>query len=302
MLREEFPDFVFSNKILCTETEISMTNDLGLELVDRDRIYSFAVIIRAKESVSIYDTVLAGNYRTIDEKALLDEVRAQLGAFRKPVPMPEGELLTVAIVSSESIAKISEALNGKFLGRGSSIFADKLNTAAFNESLSVTINRCAENEPSCFFDAEGVQLQDDRLYLIENGVIKRGYANKDTASQFSVTAPGCASGEYDDVPGLDYAMLCLEPGDKTLRELTNGGKCVMIAVASGGDWTVDGDFASPVQLGYLIENGKLVGKLPEFGISGNIYELFGKDYIGVTKDRPYANEHYLVTKMKISGK
>ncbi len=53
---------------------------------------------------------------------------------------------------------------------------------------------------------------------------------------------------------------------------------------------------------YLIKNGKLVGKLPEFGISGNIYELFGKDFMGVSKDRPLMNEHYVILKMKISGK
>lgn len=140
----------------------------------------------------------------------------------------------------------------------------------------------------------------DKLYLIENGVIKRGYADKDTANRYPITAPGSAAGEYDDVPNLGNAKLSVEPGNKTLWELTNGGKCVLVAVASGGDWTSDGDFASPVQLGYLIENGRLVGKLPEFGISGNIYEIFGKDYAGVSKDRPWMNEHYLITKMKIT--
>jgi PmbA protein len=299
-LSEEFPDFVFSNKILCAEIENSITNDLGLELIDRDRIYNFAVIIRAKESASIFDTWLGGNYRIFDEKALLGEVREQLCAFRKPAALPEGAVIPVAIASSEMMGKFTEALNGKFLGLGSSIFADKLNKAAFNESFSLMIDKRAENDYSSFFDAEGVQLPGDRLHLIENGVIKRGYADKDTTSRYSGTAQGSAAGEYDDVPNLGYARLSIEPSLKTLAELTNSGKCVLIAVASGGDWTNDGDFASPVQLGYLIENGRLVGKLPEFAVSGNIYELFGKNFAGVSKDKPWMNEHFLITKMKIT--
>jgi PmbA protein len=300
-LREEFPDFVFSNKILCSEIELTITNDLGLELIDRDRIYSFAIVIRAKESVSIFDTFLGGNYRTFDEKSVLADARAQLSVFRKPVPLPDAETLPVVIAPSEMLGKFTEALNGKLLGLGSSIFTDKVGKAVFSDSFSLLIDKRAENDPHCFFDAEGVQLPGDKQYLIENGVIQRGYADKDTARRYAVSVPGSAGGEYDDVPSLTYARLAIEPGEKTLLELTGSDKCVYIVVASGGDWTNDGDFASPVQLGYLLENGKLIGKLPEFGVSGNIYELFGKNYIGVSKDRPWSNEHFLITRMKISG-
>lgn len=298
-LRLEFPDFVFSNKILCTETEISISNDQGLSLVDKDRIYSFGVIVRAKESISIFDTFLQGNYRTFNENALLADARAQLSVFRTPAALPEGEELPIAVAASEVMGKFVEALNGKFLGLGSSIFAEKLNTAAFNEGLSVVIDKCAVDDTACFFDAEGVQLTGDKLHLIENGVVKRGYADKTAASRYPVSTPGSAAGEYDDVPNLEYARLSLEPGNRTLLELTNGGKCIFVAVASGGDWTNDGNFASPVQLAYLIDNGKLVGKLPEFGISGNIYEIFGENYAGVSKDKPWMNERYLITRMRI---
>ena len=58
-------------------------------------------------------------------------------------------------------------------------------------------------------------------------------------------------------------------------------------MASGGDTTPDGHFATPVQMSYLLENGKFVGRLPELNISGNFYDLLGKDYIGAVRGDPH---------------
>ena len=64
------------------------------------------------------------------------------------------------------------------------------------------------------------------------------------------------------------------------------GKAVYVVVASGGDATPDGHFATPVQMAYLMEGGKLVGRLPDLSISGDFFDMFGKDYIGTVHDDP----------------
>ena len=33
-------------------------------------------------------------------------------------------------------------------------------------------------------------------------------------------------------------------------------------------------------MAYLLEDGKLVGRLPELNIGGDFYDLLGKDYLG----------------------
>ena len=57
-------------------------------------------------------------------------------------------------------------------------------------------------------------------------------------------------------------------------------------LASGGDTTPDGHFATPVQMAYLMENGKLVGRLPELNIGGNFFDLLGKGFLGAVQDEP----------------
>jgi PmbA protein len=161
-----------------------------------------------------------------------------------------------------------------------------MKTAVFSTGFSVLVDNRPKAGLPVFFDTEGVQLPDDRLYLIEKGVLKAGYGDKFTADRYPGTPAGCAESDYDDAPSLGTPSLTIEPSGKTLKELAAGEKCILIAVSSGGDWNNEGRLALPVQLGYLCENGQLVGKLPEFNVSGSLYDLFGKDFAGVTADRP----------------
>ena len=81
------------------------------------------------------------------------------------------------------------------------------------------------------------------------------------------------------------------------------GKAVYVAVTSGGDMTPDGTLGLPVMLAYLYEDGKLLGTLPEFSLSGSLFDVFGKDYLGAAENDifSFANkEKVLVTKFKFN--
>jgi len=73
----------------------------------------------------------------------------------------------------------------------------------------------------------------------------------------------------------------------------------LIAIASGGDFTPDGKFATPVQVSYLTDGVKLLGRLPELTIKGSLFDFFGRDFIGVSSDKLYlsGNERMLVTRL-----
>ncbi len=111
---------------------------------------------------------------------------------------------------------------------------------------------------------------------------------------------GNASCGYDDVPMLGGCLLNIEKSNKTLKELLDGRLGLVVHVSSGGDFTAAGDYAAPVQLAYLTDGEKLIGRLPECNISGNIFDLLGKDYIGYSKDKDLMDHYMFVTKVKIS--
>jgi PmbA protein len=299
-LRAEFPNFIFSNKIKLTEVEEVLQNDSGTELKFIDSEVSVVLIIKHVDSANIYDTFIVGNERTFDGNAILRDARMQLNVFNIEAKLPKGEYLPVIVSLFNVGRKVIESLNGERLGRGTSIFKDKIGTKTFHEDFSLYAYRGEEAILSSFFDNEGSTLENEQIALIEDGVILRGYTDKKTAKEFGVPNTASAGGNYDEVPGLSGVSLSIKPCKKNLEHLIEGKTAVYVVIMSGGDCTNEGDFASPVQMSYLMKDGKLVGRLPEFSVSGNIYDIFGKDYIGYSSDKSYFGDHALVTKLKIT--
>ena len=77
---------------------------------------------------------------------------------------------------------------------------------------------------------------------------------------------------------------------------------ILVTVTAGGDYTSEGLFAAPVQMAYLTDGARILGRLPEFSVSGSIYDIFGTDFIGVSTDTPFSHEHLTVIRMKVNQK
>ena len=61
---------------------------------------------------------------------------------------------------------------------------------------------------------------------------------------------------------------------------------------------VNGDFAMPVQCALLSDGEKILGKLPPFTMSSNLFDMFGKDFIGVGCDNPIYNDKQILFRVK----
>lgn len=299
-LREEYPQFILSNKINWTETVFRLRNDQGLDYEDRDAATSVALLLRAQESVNIFDTGLFFLYRELDPQALLDDIRQRLNAYLHPVPLPDSARLPVILDLEPFGRALERDLNGQKLHRGASLFSEKMGQKCFSETFTISVDRSREMVLTPFFDTEGSVLPGNVLPLIENGVIRRGYADKKCAAEFSVDNTSCAGGAYDSVPDLTASALAVRPTGKTLVEILEDRPAVLIDTASGGDTTPDGNFASPVQCAYLYQSGRLVGRLPEFSVRGSLFDLFGDQYLGCSTDKPFFPSHALVVEMDIS--
>jgi PmbA protein len=119
---------------------------------------------------------------------------------------------------------------------------------------------------------------------------------------FDFELTGSADGDFDSVPNLNYETFVVEPSQKTAKEILGGRKAVIIIEAGGGDFTPDGKYASPVQLSYLYEGGELIGRLPQLNINSHVYDMYGKDFLGVPKDSILGlrDKDGMVMNMKIS--
>lgn len=298
ILQREYPQFLLSNKMSLTETCVSLTNDAGLNYVNYDKTVDAGLLVKHRESVNVIDSCIMYFSREYDFDGMLKEARSSLDGYLAKCALPS-ERLPVILLQDEMLGKFTESLNGETIGRGISLFQDKLKTKVFHEDFSLCQNRSDDQYHVPFFDMEGTVSEGDRFTLIEKGVIKDVFTDKKNAKAFSLPLTGAAGGQYDDVPSLSGPALKVSYGSRTLKELLSGELAVLAVIMSGGDYTNSGDFAAPVQDAYLTDGERILGRLPELNISGNLYEMFGKDYLGCSGDKPFMSSHLLAIRMKV---
>ena len=192
-------------------------------------------------------------------------------------------------------------LSGLSVGSKSSLFAEKINEKVFSDNFTLYQDKDPEEKMRAFFDTEGAVNENYKYTLIENGKILTPYTDKKMAKMFNLHHTGCAGGAYDGVPTLGGFSYTIKESEFSLNELLKGEKGIFVLFAAGGDFTPDGKFGTPVQVSFLMENGKLIGKLPELQISSHIYDMFGQDFRGVSNDNinDLTTDKYLVIDMNV---
>lgn len=303
ILRTEFSDFIFSNKVNITEIETKLFNDIGLNLTHRDRVIISQLIIKEKKSVNIFDAFAVNIDRQYNREKLLNIIGETLTAYKNEVKLPfEGKQPVVFMAFDQlPIKKLIEELNGYKVGTGASLFKDFIGKKKFNENF--TLYQSVEEEDLTeheFFDAEGTINEGNKYGLIVDGRIISPYTDKKTANQFDLPLTGSASAEYDKVPSLAPRNFKVASSNKKLKELLNGKLAVAVLIASGGDFTAEGVFGTPVQLAFLTDGEKLIGRLPELTISGELYTMFGQDYIGRSEDNAFLGQKALAFNLNVN--
>lgn len=287
-LRSEFPDFIFSNNIVIKENETELSNNKGLDLNSKDRMVIGEIIIKEKDSVNVFDAFSVYIERTYNGEEILSTTRDILNAYKKKVDLPFVGPMPVVFLKGDTLPflKLIRELDGYKVGTGASLFSDFIGKEKFNENFSFYQSAREDDKTEVdFFDAEGVINQDFKYALIKNGKIISPYTDKKTAAQFNLPLTGSAVSEYDKVPSLGSTNYTLDSSGKTLKQLLDGQLAVFSFIASGGDFSQDGVFGTPVQLGFLTDGEKLLGRLPEIKLSGELYQMFGPGFKGMSKDK-----------------
>ena len=299
-LNKSYPDFVFSNKINMGEDEIVYENSKNTRYTFKGNEIGGALVIKDKASANIMDLSYGFVKNSYDEDKIVSDIGKLLSVYHKKVEMPEGEL-PVIVNAMEVLQYGAQHMIAELYVSGSSLLSGKLNEKIFNDKVSILTDRSAEDRAMPFFDAEGVVNKDDKFYFVKNGEFKGLATYKRSAANFNLPLSGGGYAPFDEVPQTSFAGFKMERTDK-LKNLVKG-KAIYVFITSGGDMTPDGTVGLPVQLAYLYDNGKLVGRLPEFGVNGNLFDILGKDFIGVARDDvfDFSDDSVLVAKFNVNN-
>jgi PmbA protein len=201
----------------------------------------------------------------------LERAKDRASVPSRPLPV----VFTPNGVASALIAPLMAAFNGKIVLEGASPIGGKLGQPVFDEKLWLwddpTIAYRPESRPC---DDEGIPSQ--RTPLIEQGTVANFLYDLQTAALAHTRSTGNGSRSRGGLPAPVPSAFIIAPGDTTFDEMVNDIKeGLVIEQLMGAEQgnILGGDFSGNVLLGYKVKSGKIVGRVKDTMVSGNIYQL-----------------------------
>lgn len=208
---------------------------------------------------------------------IADVVLWQLELAKNQAPVPSRQLPVIFTphgVAGALIMPLMAAFNGKMVLEGASPIGNRLGQSVFDDKLWLwddpTILFCPGSRPC---DDEGVPSQ--RTPLIEGGRVANFLYDLQTAALANSRSTGNGSRGHGGLPSPAPSAFVIAPGsvtfDDMVRDVKEGLVIDQLIGAEQGN-ILGGDFSGNVLLGYKVENGRIVGRVKNTMVSGNVYQ------------------------------
>lgn len=194
-----------------------------------------------------------------------------------PQTLKTGNYATV-VTSDEFVTMINmleSYFSAKQVFEGKSLFKGKIGEKIASPLFTLIDNPLDENLPGYRpFDSEGAPSQ--KTTLIENGEFKTFITNLEYANKMNLPHTAHAARSPAGTMGIGCTNLLVPAGKESLETLIAKNKTtVVITEFTGGLHAgynaTTGEFSMPAE-GLLYEDGKLIGAIDQFVVSGNILE------------------------------
>lgn len=305
-IANENPMFNVNGKAYLSESDSVYIGSDGTNLSYSGNAFSFELEIKEKKSANIMDM----GFGIEDDKFLTEDfyrdVKTRLDAYL--IALPHFEKTKIPVIMSEMyFTYMLRHFVADVYCNNVSLLNGKLGEKVFNDKLNVLLDRNPDDNLNIeFFDDEGVINEDYKAYLVKNGVMENLLTTKITAKKYGVKNIGSAYADFADVPTISARGFAVGHTNENLADILGDEEAVYLDVSSGGDMTPDGDITLPSQLAYLYRGGKIVGKLPEFSLKGNVFDMFGKDFLGACSlgslFKSFKRENVVVAYMDVVNK
>lgn len=177
--------------------------------------------------------------------------------------------------ASALLMPLIAALNGKTVLEGASPLGSKLGQLVYDRKLSVWDDPTIAYRPGSHpCDDEGIPSQ--RTSLVNQGTVSSFLYDLQTAALAGTSSTGNAHRGRGGLPAPGPNAIIIEPGKTSFDEMLSGigeGLVVEHLMGAGQGNILGGDFSGNVLLGYKIENGKIIGRVKDTMVSGNIHQL-----------------------------
>ncbi|MGE5085104.1 MAG: TldD/PmbA family protein [Bacillota bacterium] len=240
--------------------------------------YSYALAKEGENSKMGGEGFFARSFKNIDAAEVAKEGVKKAVGMLGATKLKTGNYAVV--ISREEFPTVLQMIIGylsaKEVHEGKSLLNGKINQKIAGDKFQLTDDpfetRGSGLRP---FDAEGAPSQ--KTVLFENGVLKNFLTNLEYAKRMNLPHTANASRSPASPMDIGPTNLVVGKGDKSLQQLLSAyDKVIYLTEFAGGLHAgfkeSTGDISMPAE-GYLYENGKLVGPVDQFVMSGNVLDL-----------------------------
>jgi len=282
MVRRHTPDILSEAVVTKGVISVRIINSRGGQASYRKSIFSLGVegtLIRDTDMLFVGESE-SSCHPLLETRAVIEAVLQQLELAKNQASVPTRSLPVIFTPNGAASALISPlmaAFNGKTVLEGASPIGSRLSQPVFDEKLWLWDDPTTAYRPgSRPCDDEGVPSQ--RTPLIEQGSIANFIYDLQTAALANTRSTGNGS-RNRGLPAPSPSAFIIAPGKTSFAEMVSDIKEGLVIEqlmgATQGN-ILGGDFSGNVLLGYKVENGKMVGRVKDTMVSGNIYQILKK--------------------------
>ncbi len=279
MVTSHTPDIVCEAVVTKGTISFQIINSRGGQANYRKSIFGLGIegsLIRGTDMLFVGESQSSCHPLT-QPKTVAEAVIQQLELAKNRASAPTKQLPVIFTpwgVASALIPSLMVAFNGKTVLEGASPIGNRLGQQVFDPKLWLWDDPTIAYRPNsrpC--DDEGIPSQ--RTPLIEQGAVANFLYDLQTAALAHTKSTGNGS-RGGGLPAPSPSALIIAPGKTTLDEMVNDIKeGLIIEQLMGAEQgnILGGDFSGNVLLGYKVESGKIVGRVKDTMVSGNVYQV-----------------------------
>lgn len=265
-------------------TETSIMNSAGLDVSSqRESMYIYTSLLFPNTETGVrklYHSATAGDFPQAELEKLVELYRSGLPMV--DVPTGKMKVMFTPDTMYTILWRLTTAVSGRAFYNRISPLQEKRGQKVLSDRITLYGDPTDPDEVNRrFFDDEGVPTGKHTVFrdgVFENLVLNLDYARKlgeePTGTGYRGGMWGGETVSIQPAPSLNSSRIA--PGDASLEEMISGidrGVIVLGVLGAHSGNILNGDFSVGLNPGYYVEDGKVMGRVRDGMVAGNVYQI-----------------------------
>ncbi|MFP4199924.1 MAG: TldD/PmbA family protein [Clostridia bacterium] len=291
-IRSAIPDAQVGVSVSRGTGTVRLMNTAGLDLLQSSTSHGVgcqATVVGDDGLLHTGDST-GGHQIVRDADEVLESVLWQIRSASRTVRMEDGTypVIFAPMALGDILRPLLACSDGDAVDRGISPWRDAMGERLFDERLNLVDDGIlpdgAASAPS---DDEGVPSQ--TTPILEDGVLRNYLLDLKTARRLDMSPTGNGfRGSTGSLPAIAPSNLVIGGGDASVRELKESlpdGLLVLSLMGAWGGNPYAGRVSGNVNLGYRISRGQILGRVKDCMLYVDVFEALKDGLIGMSQER-----------------